>query len=169
MDFENLDDNELVEALRELAKEWQRRFGRRLVVISELAEIYSCQQLDLMRMPSGNRGFDAVDKEGKRYQIKGTAPDQGDVVNPVVTVGQFVNFDFDYALLVMLGSDLSLREIWRAKAENLKVELAKVKNERAGIRVATFQKIGERIGSYKSHEGEQGYLFSTLSQARLNR
>jgi hypothetical protein len=70
-------------------------------------------------------------------------------------VGRFVNFDFDYALLVMLGSDLRPREIWRAKAESLKVEQAKVKNERAGIGVATFQKIGERIDSYKSHQGEQ--------------
>jgi len=145
MDFENLDNTEFVEALRELAMEWQRRFGRRLVLTPELAEIYACQKLGLMRMPSGNRGFDAIDREGKRYQIKGRAPDLGDVVNPAGRLGRFVNFDFDYAVLVMLGSDLRSREIWRARSENLRVEQAKVKNERAGIHVATFQKIGERI------------------------
>jgi uncharacterized hydantoinase/oxoprolinase family protein len=66
MDFGNLDDTELVEALRELAREWQQRFGRRLVVTAELAELYASKKLGLMRMPSGSRGFDAVDKEGKR-------------------------------------------------------------------------------------------------------
>ena len=145
MNFENVDDTELVETLRQLAQEWKRRFGRGLGVTPELAELYACQKLGLKRMPSGNRGFDAIDQGGKRYQIKGRAPNQGAIVNPAGRVGRFVNFDFDYALLVMLGSDLRPREIWRANAESLKVEQAKVRNERAGIHVATFQRIGERL------------------------
>lgn len=143
--FENLDDAELVEALRQLAQEWKRRFGRRLGVTPELAELYACQKLGLTRMPPENRGFDAIDQGGKRYQIKGRAPDRGDTVNPQGRVGRFVNFDFDYALLVILDSDLQCREIWRASAESLKVEQAKVRNERAGIHVATFQEIGGRL------------------------
>jgi len=145
MNLESLDDTGLVEALRQLAQQWKRRFGRGLGVTPELAEVYACQKLGLKRMPSGNQGFDAIDREGKRYQIKGRAPNRGDIVNPAGRVGRFVNFDFNYALLVMLGSDLRLREIWRADAESLKVEQAKVQNGRAGIHVSTFQKIGERL------------------------
>lgn len=145
MNLESLDDTGLVEALRQLAQQWKQRFGRGLGVTPELAEVYACQKLGLKRMPSGNQGFDAIDREGKRYQIKGRAPNRGDIVNPAGRVGRFVNFDFNYALLVMLGSDLRLREILRADAESLKVEQAKVRNERAGIHVATFQKIGERL------------------------
>lgn len=145
MNLESLDDTGLVEALRQLAQQWKQRFGRGLGVTPELAEVYACQKLGLKRMPSGNQGFDAIDREGKRYQIKGRAPNRGDIVNPAGRVGRFVNFDFNYALLVMLGSDLRLRGIWRADAESLKVEQAKVRNERAGIHVSTFQKIGERL------------------------
>jgi hypothetical protein len=143
--FENLNDAKLVEALRQLAQEWKRRFGRRLGVTPELAELYACQKLGLTRMPPENRGFDAIDQEGKRYQIKGRAPDRGDTVNPQGRVGRFVNFDFDYALLVTLDSALQCREIWRASAESLKVEQARVRNERVGIHVATFQEIGETL------------------------
>lgn len=143
--FENLDDAELVETLRQLAQEWKRRFRRRLGMTPELAEFYACQKLDLTRMPPENRGFDAIDQSGRRYQIKGRAPDRGDTVNPNGTVGRFVNFDFDYALLVILGGDLRCREIWRATVENLEVEQAKVRNERVGIRVSTFQELGERF------------------------
>lgn len=145
LNFENLDDAELVEALRQLAQEWKRRFGRGLGVTPELAELYACQKLGLRRMPSGNRGFDAIDQEGKRYQIKGRAPNRGDIVNPAGRVGRFVNFDFDYALLVILDGDLRCREIWRANAQSLKVEQAKVRNDRAGIHITTFQRIGERV------------------------
>ena len=145
MNLESLDDTGLVEALRQLAQQWKQRFGRGLGVTPELAEVYACQKLGLKRMPSGNQGFDAIDREGTRYQIEGRAPNRGDIVNPAGRVGRFVNFDFNYALLVILGGDLRLREIWRADAESLKVEQAKVRNERAGIHVSTFQKIGERL------------------------
>lgn len=145
MNFESLNDSEFVEALRQLAHEWKRRFERGLGITPELAELYACQKLRLKRMPPGNRGFDAVDKEGKRYQIKGRAPNQGDVVNPSGRLGRFVNFSFDYALLVILGSDLRPREIWCASTEALKVEQARVRNKRAGIHIATFLRIGERI------------------------
>lgn len=146
LNFENLDDAKLMEALRQLAQEWKRRFKRRLGVTPELAEFYACQKLDLTRMPPENRGFDAIDRSGRRYQIKGRSPDRGDTVNPQGRIGRFVNFDFDYALLVIIDSDLQCREIWRASAENLRAEQAKVRNERAGIHVSTFQEIGERLG-----------------------
>jgi len=145
LDFENLSDAEFMEALRQLAQEWKRRFKRRLGVTPELAEFYACEKLELTHMPPENRGFDATDRSGKRYQIKGRAPDRGDTINPQGRVGRFMNFDFDYALLVIIDSDLRCREIWRASAEKIKVEQAKVRNERAGIHVGTFQEIGERL------------------------
>ena len=143
--FENLDDDELMEALRQLAQEWKRRSGRRLGVTPELAEVYACEKLSLTRMPPENRGFDAIDQHGKRYQIKGRAPDRGGIVRPMGRIGRFVNFAFDYAVLVILGSDLQCHEIWRADVESIKIEQAKVRNERVGIHVSTFRQIGEKI------------------------
>jgi hypothetical protein len=146
--FGNLSDVELVEAARQLAIQWKQRFKRKLGITSELAELYACQALGLMRMPSENQGYDAVDQQKKRYQIKGRAPDRGDVVNPQGTLGRFVNFDFDYALLVLIDCSLQCREIWLANAEAVKMEQARVRNERVGIRIFKFQEIGEKLPAY---------------------
>ncbi len=148
LDFDNLSDTELVEAARQLALQWKQRFKRRLGITSELAELYACQALGLTRMPPENQGYDAIDQQRKRYQIKGRAPDQGDVVNLQGSLGRFVNFDFDYAILVLIDSGLQCREIWRANAEALKMEQARVRNERAGIRIFKFQQIGERLSAF---------------------
>jgi hypothetical protein len=112
-----------------------------------LAELYACQELGLDRAVDGTRGFDAKDAAGRRVQIKGRAPEKGDHVNPIGTVGRIVSWDFDYALLVLMDSTYVVDEIWQAPQPDLAALQAKVTNPARGVRVADFLKVGHRVYS----------------------
>lgn len=79
-----------VEHVLSSAAEFRRAFG---APFSEnlLAEVYAAQQLGLEICMGNNAGFDAVDPEGQRYQIKNRS---------VKTLNLDVNnFDFDHLMV----------------------------------------------------------------------
>mgnify|MGYP001113145225 CR=1 FL=1 len=89
--------------------EFKSVFGRDLAPQS-LVELYTAEKLGLKINPRAmERGFDAVDHFGKRYQIKYRHPRTLNVdVN---------NFDFDYLVLVELDSAYQLSGIWRITSD----------------------------------------------------
>lgn len=110
-----------------------------------LGELYACQLLHLDRAVDGMRGYDATDAVGRKVQIKSRAPEKGDHVNPIGTVGRIVSWDFDYALLVLMDSAYRLDAIWRASMPDLAVLQAKVTNPARGIRVSDFTRVARRV------------------------
>jgi hypothetical protein len=110
-----------------------------------LGELYACDLLHLDRAVDGMRGYDALDKEGGKVQIKSRAPEKGDHVNPIGTVGRIVSWDFDYALLVLLNSTYGVDSIWRASRPELAALQEKVTNQARGVRVSDFTRIARRV------------------------
>lgn len=110
-----------------------------------LGELYACEVLHLDRAAEGMRGYDAKDIEGRRVQIKSRAPEKGDRVNPIGTVGRIVSWDFDYAVLVLLDGQYRLDEIWQASMGDLTTLQAKVTNPARGVRVGDFMRVGHRV------------------------
>lgn len=148
LNLDTLGDRQWLEFLVKVALEFKRRFGRTLPITEELGELYACEKLGLTRMPPRTRGYDAVDREEKKVQIKTRVPDSKiGIVNPSGRVGRFTNFDFDYALLVLLDCNYGLGEIWRADVESIRSEQKRIRNPRAGIHVSTFKKIGKKVWS----------------------
>jgi hypothetical protein len=89
--------------------EFKREFNRDLTV-SLLAELYVALELDLLPASLSNQqGFDLIDAEGKRYQVKQRGCD---VLNVDVN-----NFDFDYLVLVNLTEDYAVQGMWRLPVE----------------------------------------------------
>jgi hypothetical protein len=93
-------------------------------------------------MPEGYKGYDAIDAQGRRFQIKGRSPEKGERVNLVGTTPRFTNLEFDTAVLVLLDKDLQNYEIWLAQSDNVAKNL---RPERNDMHVLRFQQIGRRI------------------------
>jgi hypothetical protein len=137
---------DLLTRLVSFANEFKQKVGRNLPVTRELGELYACSVMSLMRETAGAKGFDATDADGKRVQIKARAPSKtGTSVDPGGRIGRFQNWEFDYAVLVLLRDDYELDEIWKARVSDLQTAQDKVKNLRAGIHVSTFLGLGDKV------------------------
>lgn len=145
MDFDGLTNAGWLAFLTELGIAHKRIFGRTLALTDELGELHACQALQLERAVAGMAGYDALDREGGKVQIKSRAPRKGSHVNPVGRVGRIHGWDFDYALLVLLDSDYRLEAIYRAERPVLEELQAKVHNPKVGIGVRAFIKCASRI------------------------
>jgi hypothetical protein len=100
----------VVENLLEAASEFKRVFQ---APFSEglLAEAYVALHLDLRLCAGNNAGFDAIDDDGTRYQIKLRSAGTLNV--------DLNNFDFDKLVLVNLSDDLRVSGMWIASREDV--------------------------------------------------
>lgn len=146
VDFDSLSEAGALAVLVTLARSYKARFHRSLPLTGEIGELYACHRLKLIREPPGTKGFDAKDADGLRVQIKSRAPGGlAGAVNRSGRINRFHNWDFDYALLTLLDGDYEVKGIWRAERRSLEEAQADVQNDRAGVHVSTFIKIGEQV------------------------
>ena len=145
VDFDSLSEDDVLAVLVRLARSYKAHFRRTLPITGEIGELYACHRFKLVREPPGTSGFDARDADGKRVQIKSRAPSRlAGAVNRSGRINRFHNWGFDYALLTLLDGDYEVDGIWRAERRCLEEAQEQVKNDRAGIHVSTFIKIGEQ-------------------------
>jgi len=143
----------------EAALEYERATGgrRNLGITGEVGELLCCHRLGLeLALDPRSEGFDAVDKEGLRVQIKTRRNESTGLPRDRGRTGRFSHHEFDYALLVILDHDYQLREVWRAAYEVLKplIERQKRRNpsllsfKRAGTKIypVTVEPQGELLG-----------------------
>lgn len=89
--------------------EFRRIFSRDLEP-SFIGELYAAEKLNLkINLSSTEPGFDAIDSDGARYEIKYRS-----ITTQNVDVN---NFNFDYLVLVNLDDNYQLIEMWRLKFE----------------------------------------------------
>ena len=74
-----------------------------------VAALHVALNMDIMLTDEADSaGYDAVDKDGKRYQIKYRSPDALNV--------DVKDFDFDYLVLVNLNENYQLAGMWKMPA-----------------------------------------------------
>lgn len=134
---------ERIAALVQAARAHKLVVGGARDITRLLGVLYACTRLHLVE--EDTEGYDARDDQRLRVQIKSRAPEVGQHVNPVGTVGRFTNFKFDYAVLVMMDGDYELDEIWRAETAELQALQARVRNPARGVRVGDFIRVGSRL------------------------
>lgn len=145
-DFDSLAKDAWVEVLTRLARAYRNVFGRTLPMTEELGELHACAKLGLERADKGMRGYDALDKDGHRVQIKARAPaPPAQVVPPTGRIGRFVSWEFDYAILVILDGEYDVQEIWRADREALEPLQATLKNPRHGLALSTYKRVARQV------------------------
>ena len=136
-----LSNDQLIEHIILLAREYRQRFGKSLGITSEVGEYKVSQLLKLERAPGNiNEGFDAIDPKGKRVQIKARICHRSQE-----RTGVFKNYSFDYALLVLLSDDYEVTEIYKAKCEDIRNQITAQHYKRPSLSIGKFKKSAKRI------------------------
>jgi hypothetical protein len=87
---------------------------RKLGITAEVGEVLVCHRFGLRLMLNPRtEGYDALDSDGKRVQIKTRRGESKGLPSDFGRIGQFSRHPFDYALLVILDQDYNLREVYR--------------------------------------------------------
>jgi hypothetical protein len=103
-------------------------------ITSELGEYFACKKLKLTRAKKGNKGFDAIDKKGKKYEIKTRKTNQKDDVKQTFPIYNLKFNYFDYLLLVNLDYYFELERIIIIPTKVIKKFVKKKQNKsRFGI------------------------------------
>lgn len=136
-----LGDNQLIENIIGLSLEYKRRFGKSLGITGEVGEYKTSQLLNLKRAPGNiNEGFDAIDPEGQRVQIKARIYSRNSE-----RTSAFTNFNFDYAILTLLSEEYEITEIFKASCGDIQKKIEEQTYKRPAISIRDFIKISTRI------------------------
>ena len=136
--LEALTDDQLVDQVAALAVLYRKRFGKSLGVTAEIGEYKAAKLLNLRRAEGNiNKGFDAYDSGDKRVQIK-TRISSGKAHR----TGLFKNFEFDYALLVLLSENYDLLKVYRAEPKQIEKALKEQSYDRPSLPIRKFVAIG---------------------------
>lgn len=136
-----LNNDQLIEHIILLAREYRQRFGKSLGITSEVGEYKASQLLKLERAPGNiNEGFDAIDPKGKRVQIKSRICHSSQE-----RTGVFKNYSFDYALLVLLSDDYEVTEIYKAKCEDIRNQISAQHYKRPSLSIGKFKKLAKCV------------------------
>ncbi len=133
----------------ELAYEKATQGRRRLGITGEAGELLACHQLGLRLVLNPiAKGHDALDKRGRRVQIKTCRTKEGVLAGKAGRTSRFSEHKFDYALMVFLDERYRLGEIWRAGYKKLLPFLKKEKRRNPPL--AVFRQIGRKVFDARS-------------------
>ena len=127
-----------LEAIKAIARQLPQEKGRTLTGL--IGELSVCKLLKLRWDPSS--GYDAVDRDKNRVQIKTRRDSKGGPINSVGTVGKFTNFDFDYALYAELDTDFDVFSVYKIEKDVLP---SLIKRKDNALTVHGFRKHGKEV------------------------
>lgn len=117
---------------------------RKLGITGEVGEVLVCHQLGIgLVLDSRSEGFDAIDKDGLRVQIKTRRSESEGLPRDAGRTSSFSKHEFDYALLALLDHKYQLCEIWRADYSKLKPIIENQKRRNPNL--SAFKSVGEKI------------------------
>jgi hypothetical protein len=113
--LKNMDEQRLLKLYSELMEELRDRELIRSSnnPVADYAEKIAVEYMGLTRLGKEERGYDAVEKNKQRYQIKGRRVTRH---NNSRQLGVIRNLDeklFDYLIAVIFNEDFSVNEIWK--------------------------------------------------------
>ena len=117
---------------------------RKMGITGEVGEIMVCHKLkDLgLKLVTDPRsqGFDAIDKNGKRVQIKTRRSESAGEPKLVGRMSRFSEHPFDYALLAFLDKKYNLCRVWKLSYDKVMNIKNKEQTDRSGPRLSSFIK-----------------------------
>lgn len=131
--------------LIEIALEYGKLFGKKMNVTGEIGEILVSHKCGLKMVMQSDATYDAIDKEGKKVQIKCRRSQTEDLVSNSGRIST-ISHSFDYMLLGMLDRTYNLYEIWKTPYNS---KLTKIiddeQTEKSGPSINSIKKISDRI------------------------
>jgi hypothetical protein len=117
---------------------------RKIGITGEIGEILACHHLKLrLCIDPRAEGFDALDRKGRRVQIKTRRSESESLPKDAGRIGTFSNHPFDYVILVVLDHQYGLAEIWRTEYQDVMPLVEK--HKRRNPNLSYFKKIARRI------------------------
>ena len=87
---------------------------RKLGITGEIGEVKACFRYGLkLVLDSQSAGYDAIDAEGLRVQIKTRRSELGKKLTNPTRLSSFSKHEFDYCLLLLLDNNYDIYEVWR--------------------------------------------------------
>jgi len=117
---------------------------RKLGITGEVGELLACHQLGLdLVIDSRSEGFDAIDKDGLRVEIKSRRSESEGLPNDAGRTSRFSEHEFDYTILVLLNRQYEISEIWRADYRDIKPIIDAQKRRNPNL--SAFKRAGKKI------------------------
>jgi hypothetical protein len=77
--------------------------------ISDYAEVLVCKALRLTRQSASTKGYDATDRQGRRYEIKGRRPTAANRSLRLSAIRDIPGGHFAFLVVVLFAEDFSVR------------------------------------------------------------
>jgi hypothetical protein len=121
-DFSQGSDSELLTAYSQLMQELRRRNVVRTSnnPVADYAEGIAAERLHLRQVGKEEKGFDALDVPGYRYQIKGRRITKHNSSRQLSVIRNLAERPFDYLIAVIFDESFKVKEIWKIPYEFVK-------------------------------------------------
>ena len=121
-DFSKDNDSELLVAYSQLMEELRRRSIVRTSnnPVADYAEKVAVERLGLEQVGKEEKGFDAVDAQGHKYQIKGRRITRHNQSRQLSVIRNLSERLFDYLIAVIFDESFGVKEIWKIPYEFVK-------------------------------------------------
>jgi len=117
---------------------------RKLGITGEVGEVKACFKYGLkLILDSQSAGYDAIDADGKRVQIKTRRSETGRKLTNPTRLSSFSNHNFDYCLLLLLDKNYEIEEVWKADSDVLQPVIKP--HKRRNPPLGAFKKVAEKI------------------------
>lgn len=140
--------DKLIGEARRIAAEYRRTTGTSLPITGEIAKHDACMYLELTPEKDNQAGYDAIDKDGHRIQVKGRAIfDEG---KGGQRLGQMkLEQPWDGLAMVLMDENFETTEIYLANRSAIEASIEEQansnRNKRGAISVARFKHLGELV------------------------
>lgn len=140
---------EILKEVKRLAIEYYKATGKPLGVTGEIGEFEASEKLDLKLTEARHEGYNATRFNGryKRIQITTRKLKSGSSSGRISKIN--TDKEFDSVMLVLLGDDFEVLEIWEAGREVVITKLdepgSKARNERRSMGVSQFTSIAKKV------------------------
>ncbi len=148
--FDITEVGKLIVQAKRLAREYRALTGRPLGITSEIAEYEAARLLHLSLSAVRQAGYDAIDADGKRIQIKGRVVFENS--NPGQRLGRIrLDHEWDALMLVLLDAAFEPIEIYEASRIEVEAALkapgSRSRNERGALGVRKLKSIARLVWS----------------------
>lgn len=137
---------ELLETARGIAIEYKQLTRKPLGITGEYGEYIAAELLNLKLLKARSPGYDAIDSNDRKIQIKARVMNPGTPRNVQRIGGIRFGHEWDCVVLVLLSKDYEPQAIYEADraavVEALTKPGSKARNERGALAIGQFKRIG---------------------------
>lgn len=151
--LKNMDERSLLKLYSELMEELRSRELIRSSnnPVADYAEKTAVEYMGLIRVTKEERGYDAVDRNRRKYQIKGRRTTRHNGSRQLGVIRDLDKKPFDYLVAVIFNEDFSVNEIWKVPYRFVKEKSRFSKHQNGYILIANTELLSagsgvERVG-----------------------